>query len=143
MNNQRPKSVTAVLQQLKPQKYPKVDDEATIVLTYDGVQAIIQASWNWPYSRKDIEVYGEHGALFAANRNTLTQKSDRQKEDKIELEPLPAPINDPFVYLSAVVRGQINPQGDLSSVENNMIVVEILSAAIESSSSKKTIFLDK
>lgn len=143
MNNERPKSVTAILQQLKPAKYPNVDDEATIIVEYEGAQAIIQASWNWPYSRKDIEVYGVDAALFAASRNKLTQRKPREEEKDIELEPLSAPINDPFVYLSAVIRGEIDPAGDLSSLKNNMIVVEILSAAIESSKSKKTVFLKK
>lgn len=143
MNNERPISVTAILQQLKPDKYPNVDDEATIVVEYEGAQAIIQASWNWPYSRKDIEVYGEHAALFAANRNTLSQRVDNKEEEQVKLGPLSEPMNDPFAYLCAVIRGQIDPEGDLSSLENNMIVVEILSAAIESSRSKKTVFLEK
>jgi predicted dehydrogenase len=41
MGGETPKTVTAVLQQLKPEVYPKVDDEATIILTYDHAQAII------------------------------------------------------------------------------------------------------
>jgi predicted dehydrogenase len=48
MNGEAPTSVTAVTQQIKPDVYPLVDDEATIVLTYPKAQAIIQASWNWP-----------------------------------------------------------------------------------------------
>ena len=54
---QRPTAVTAVTQQIKPDVYPRVDDEATIVLTYPKAQAIIQASWNWPFDRKDMEIY--------------------------------------------------------------------------------------
>src|SRR6185312_1028000 len=61
MDGQRPQTVTAVTQQIKPDVYPKVDDEATIVLTYPHAQAILQASWNWPFDRKDIEVYGRTG----------------------------------------------------------------------------------
>ena len=59
MNGERPQTVTAVTQQIKPEIYPRVDDEATIVLTYPKTQAIIQASWNWPFDRKDMEVYGQ------------------------------------------------------------------------------------
>ncbi|MCX5634843.1 MAG: Gfo/Idh/MocA family oxidoreductase, partial [Planctomycetota bacterium] len=61
MDGQKPVSVTAVTQQIKPEVYPKVDDEATIVLTYPKAQGIIQASWNWPFERKDMEVYGQKG----------------------------------------------------------------------------------
>ena len=34
MDGQRPISVTATTQQIKPDIYPRVDDEATIILTY-------------------------------------------------------------------------------------------------------------
>ena len=48
MGGEAPLAVTAVTQQIKPSVYPKVDDEATIVVTYPRAQAILQASWNWP-----------------------------------------------------------------------------------------------
>ena len=64
MNGQKPIAVTAVTQTIKPHIYPKVDDEATIILTYPNAQAIIQASWNWPYSRKDMEIYGVSGLFL-------------------------------------------------------------------------------
>jgi hypothetical protein len=51
-----PLTVTAVTQQIKPEIYPRVDDEATIILTYLHAQGILQASWNWPFDRKDMEV---------------------------------------------------------------------------------------
>ena len=50
MKGERPTSVTAVTQQIKPDIYPKVDDEATIIVTYPKMQGVIQASWNWPIS---------------------------------------------------------------------------------------------
>src|SRR4051794_32933562 len=61
MDGRRPDTVTAITQNLKPEVYPRVDDEATIVLTYPKAQAIIQASWNWYFGRKDLEVYGQSG----------------------------------------------------------------------------------
>src|SRR5579863_8456086 len=62
MRGERPQTVTAVTQQIKPNIYPRVDDEATIILTYPKAQAILQASWNWPFDRKDMEVYGRTGS---------------------------------------------------------------------------------
>jgi predicted dehydrogenase len=59
MHGAEPVSVTAVTAQFKPEIYPKVDDEATIIVSYPKAQCIIQASWNWPFSRKDMEIYGE------------------------------------------------------------------------------------
>ena len=70
MDNQRPLAVTADhAAASSPQVYPRVDDEATILLEYPKAQGIIQASWNWPFSRKDFEVYGEHGYAIATGGN--------------------------------------------------------------------------
>lgn len=129
MHGERPISVSAVTQQLKPDKYPKVDDEATIILEYPGAQGIIQASWNWPVGRKDMEVYAAKGQVIA-DREGIRFKSDGITET-FNKSPAPQkPRHDPFAYLAAVVRMEISIQPtDLSSLENNIIVVEILEAA--------------
>ena len=61
MHGELPLTVSAVTLRIKPQIYPNVDDDSTIVLTYPHAQAIIQGSWNWPFSRKDMEIYGATG----------------------------------------------------------------------------------
>ncbi len=141
MNNQKPISVTAVMQQIKPSMYPNVDDEATIIVEYESAQAIIQASWNWPYSRKDIEVYGKKGSLIAPDRSTLTSKIDKNKAETIKLPPLQITQNDPFAYFASVINGTTDASQGLYSMENNMIVMEILTAAIKSAKERKTIFI--
>ena len=144
----RPLSVTAVTQQLQPYNNPKVDDEATIIITYDSSSAIIQASWNWPIGRKDMELYGLTGTLYADNRNTLririAEGYDGYKEEKLDLPEPPSPLNDPFALFKAVIRKELvlKPY-DLSSLENNLLVVEILDAARKSAKSGKTIRLSK
>lgn len=145
MDGQRPISVTAVTQQFKPHIYPKVDDEASIILTYPNCQAIIQASWNWTYGRKDTEVYGTKGALIANSKNKMSYvKADSPNEQMwIDLSPLPTERTNIFTYLSAVVKGNIKPGKDLSSFPVNEVVVEILSAARESARTGKTIYLSK
>ena len=95
-------------QQLQPKLYPKVDDEATIVLAYPAAQGIIQASWNWPFGRKDTYVYGERGYVYALDsRRVRTRRGDAEKET--EAPDLPAPEHDPFHYFAAVVRGERVP----------------------------------
>ena len=64
-------SVTAVTQHFKPEIYPKVDDEATIIVSYPKAQCIIQASWNWPFGRKDMEIYGVSGSIVSLDRNSM------------------------------------------------------------------------
>lgn len=128
---EKPTAVFAVTQQLKPHIYPKVDDEATIVMTYPGSQTIIQASWNWPYNRKDLEIYTQHGYIHCLNSNTISlMRSESEGATKIEAPAPVKPFDDPFSYFMAVVLGEIGVQAsDLSSLENNMIVMEILEAA--------------
>ena len=131
MQGQRPSSVFAVTQQIKPDVYPKVDDEATIVLTYPNAQGIIQASWNWPYDRKDMEIYGKTGQIFAPRQNVIKVRSGRNAEIEQSPKPLRRDEADPLSYLAAVTRKEIKPSG-LSSLEVNMVVTEILDAARES-----------
>ena len=63
--------VTATTQRFKPAIYPDVDDEATIVVEYPGAQGIAQASWNWPFGRKDLEVYAERAYAIATGGNSV------------------------------------------------------------------------
>ncbi len=140
MKGERPTAVFAVTQQVKPHVYPKVDDEATIVLTYPKAQAIIQASWNWPYSRKDIEVYGVNGYVIADRDGMRVRPSEKVKERYEKVPARVTPFHDPFAYLAAVVRGEVKMDNtDLSSLPNNMIVMEILEAAKQSAKEGKRI----
>lgn len=131
MKGQRPTSVFAVTQQIKPSIYPKVDDEATIILTYPNAQGIIQASWNWPYDRKDMEIYGQSGQLLIPRRDAIKLRSGSSAEKDETPSALQGPAADPLSNLAAVVRGQMKPSG-LSSLEVNMVVTEILDAARQS-----------
>ncbi len=49
MDGSRPESVMATTRSLKPETYPSVDDDATIVLTYPGAVGVVQASWAWTH----------------------------------------------------------------------------------------------
>jgi predicted dehydrogenase len=142
MKGERPVSVTAVTQQIKPDIYPKVDDDATIIVQYPKTQAILQASWNWPFSRKDMEVYGKTGYILADNRSEMRVRLQSEETAHLEiLDERPAPYDDPFAHLAAVIRGKITMQDyDLSTLENNMLVVEILEAAKQSAKTGKTVF---
>ena len=140
MDNQRPLTVTAITQQLKPQVYPRVDDEATIVLTYPHAQGIIQASWNWPAGRKDIDIYGASASVCTVGRDLVRLRVGDEPEKEMSSVPLDFPEDDPLSYLIAVVRGRLRPSG-LSSLENNLIVNEILEAARVSARTGRTISL--
>jgi predicted dehydrogenase len=141
MDNQRPVKVTALAQTEKPAIYARVDDEATILLEYPKAQGIVQASWNWPFGRKDFEVYGATGyAIATGGDNLRVRLPGDQAEESRPLAPLPPDERDSISYLVAVTRGRIKPAG-LSSLENNLVVTEILDAARESARTGRTVTL--
>jgi len=143
MHGARPLSVTAVTRQLKPDVYPNVDDDAIILVTYPKAEGIIQASWNWPYARKDLEIYGQTGAVFALDGSHLrVRRSEKEPDQDLVAPAPPAPYDDPFAYLAAVVRGT-SPEDVLSALPTNLIVVEILEAAKQSAREGKTVYLPK
>jgi predicted dehydrogenase len=141
MNGQRPLTVTAVTQQIKPEIYSRVDDEATIVLTYPKAQAIVQASWNWPFGRKDMEIYGQTGyAITVAANDIRVRGSGANAEQQIAAKPVPAPYDNSLSYLRAVVVDGVKEDA-LSSLETNVTVTEILDAARRSAATGKTVLL--
>lgn len=144
MKGQQPVSVTAVTQHFKPKVYPKVDDEATIIVTYTTAQCIIQASWNWPFGRKDMEVYGTTGYIIAANNTHMRLRAQPDSvEHAVQVNATDVPVyEDPFSYLADVIRKKIHvPENGLYSLPTNLTVMRILSAAKESADSGKTIYL--
>lgn len=140
MHGEKPTSVFAVTQHFKPDVYPKVEDEATIVVTYPKAQGIIQASWNWPYNRKDMDIYGTHGYVFIPQGNELQTMKNNGPEKQTTVAPLTGDQADPLSYLIAVTRKEIKPSG-LSSLKMNLTVMEILDAARESAKTGKRIYL--
>ena len=147
MNNEKPQAVTAITQQIKPDIYPQVDDEATILLRYPQMLGIIQASWNWPFSRKDMEVYGKSGYAICVDGTRMRvrlsgEEQEQEQEQELIAPGIQPPADDPFALLAAAVRGttKIRPT-DLSALENNLIVMEILEAAKQSAASGRTIEL--
>jgi predicted dehydrogenase len=146
MDGKKPNRVTAITQQQQPENNPKVDDEAIIILNYENSIAIIQASWNWPIGRKDMEIYGLKGVVYSDNRYDLrirmAEGYDGFTEEQIRLQERKVPYDDPFVFFAGIVNNEIQLQPyDLSSLENNMIVMEILDAAIKSANSNQSIEL--
>jgi predicted dehydrogenase len=140
MDNARPLAVTAITQQLQPDVYPRVDDEATILLEYPRAQGIIQASWNWPFNRKDFEVYGARGLAIATGGSGLRVAFPNEPEHAVVPDPRPPDERDSISHLLAVVRGTRKPNA-LSSLENNLIATEILEAARESARTRKRVIL--
>lgn len=144
MHGETPLTVTAVVNHDKPQIYPHVDDDATIVLQYPRAQAVIQGSWIWPFGRKDMEVYGATGYAITVAADKVRIRHEHDSEEQMTTAPsLPARERDSLAYLSAVLRGQIEPKGDLTALDTNVVVMQILDAARESAKSGRSVKLNK
>jgi glucose-fructose oxidoreductase len=144
MHGEAPLTVTAVANHDKPEIYPKVDDDATIVLQYPHAQTVIQASWNWPFSRKDMEVYGATGYAITVASDKMRIRYEHDAQEKLTTPPpLDPPQNDSLSYLAAVMHGKIVPKGDLSALDTNIVVMQILDAARESVRTGRTVHLSK
>jgi glucose-fructose oxidoreductase len=142
MHGESPESVTAVTQTDKPEIYPRVADEATITLRYPKTQAVLMASWNWPFGRKDMEVYGATGYFITVGPDKLRMRTKGQdQESGGTAPPLAAPNDGSLHYLAAVLNGSLQPDGDLTSLETNVVVMQILDAARQSAREGKTIKL--
>lgn len=144
MQGVNPISVSCTVQQIKPHKYPNVEDEATIILTYPSSQVIIQASWNWPYNIKDMEIYGNEGYIFCLNSLDMEILAKGNKKSvEIKAKPLPKSVNDPFALLQQVIQeGYRLPSFSPSSIENNIVVMQILEAAKISAKTGTTVLWD-
>ncbi len=142
MDGKAPIAVTAITRQLKKDIYPNVDDDATILLEYPEATGIVEASWNWPFSIKDMEVFGDIGYIQAVNPTKLRiRENERAPYHETTANSLPTNLSNHLDYLAAVLNQEIEPGQDLSSLENNLIVVKILEAAKESAKTGKRVTL--
>jgi predicted dehydrogenase len=144
MKGEAPQTVLCVTQQIKPEIYPKVDDEAIIILTYPKAQVIIQASWNWSVGRKEMEIHGTTGYVICQNGQDMTVRQDEAHGAvSHKAEALPNGIHDPFAFLVKVIREDyaIEPWG-VSSPENGKRVMQILDAAKYAAKTGRTVDWD-
>jgi scyllo-inositol 2-dehydrogenase (NADP+) len=133
----RPTSVFAYTLKLKTEQANAVDDDAVILLEYPDATAIIQASWDWPYSKGQVQVFGPKGSLLATDSAVLyrTAKTppdiDSPDGQPVTLRPLEHDASNPISYLVYCIRNNKPVENPLAP-ELNVGVVEILDAARES-----------
>ena len=137
-----PESVTAVTQTDKPALYPHVDDDATVILRYAGVQAVLMPSWDWTFARKDMEVYGTTGSMVTVGADDVLVRLKGESQAKQTVAPkLSHSESGSLAYLAAVLHGEVQDTGDLSALDTNVIVMQILDAARTSAETGTTVTL--
>lgn len=136
LGNRAPDSVTAHTSKFDPVNYPDCDDHAVIQLVYPDLQVTVVGSWHWPYSRKDVALYGENGAVVTTNDR---QYSVRTGGAPFAAHEAKAERRVPVRWFADVVRRGRDPVEDPSSLANNLIVMRILEAARRSAAEGRAI----
>jgi len=135
----RPIAVSAVTQSLQPKLYPRVEDEANLLIVYPEAVAVVEASWNWPRGQKELDIYGTDAELHLPDRDTLTLRQGAINR-VLSTQQAAAEPQTPLAHLVAVARGTQKPSS-LSALDTNLLVMEILEAAKESARSQRQVSL--
>ena len=115
-----------------------------LIIINVSAYCIIQASWNWPFSRKDIAAYGTKGYLITEDASRMRMRIDERSREQafVAEQELATEHADPFRYFAGVIRGSIVvPEYGLYSLKNNVLSVRILDAARRSAASGKTVYI--
>ncbi len=125
----RPESVYAQVNHLRPETFPKVEDNATLVLHYKNGVGIYEGSWDLPRGFQDLEVFGLKGSLYMQNGKVELRQGKETRD--LPLEPLPPERTEPISYMVSCMRGH-KPVEGLTALDINVQVVEIIDAAKQS-----------
>lgn len=145
MHGALPQTVTAVTSTNKPAIYAHVDDESTVVLQYLGAISMLEGSWNWPFSIKDMQIFGSTGlvqTVSGGHQDGLLVRLPKTREAQPQTAPaLSNTDDDSLHYLVHVLQTHSNPTGDATALDTNVKVVQILAAARESARTHRTVTL--
>lgn len=129
-----PKTVYARVNHLRPERFPKVEDNADLILGYEKGVGIFEGSWDLPRSYQDLEVFG-WGEDGKSGRVYMDHKGvDLERDNKIEhlpLTALDADAREPVAYMVSRIRER-KPIEGLTAVDINVQVIRIIDLAKES-----------
>jgi predicted dehydrogenase len=126
----RPETVYARVDNLQPERFPKVEDNAVLVLGYKDGVGIFEGSWDLPRSFQDLEIFGREGSLYMTRRS-LESRQGRRDVQEIEPAALSPEQSDPIRYMASRVKSGKAPD-NIVALDINVDVVEILEAAKQS-----------
>jgi predicted dehydrogenase len=130
-----PQTVYATALHLRPERFPKVEDEATLVLSYPNAVGIFEGSWDLPRSFQDLEVFGRPegktppGSLYMT-RGGIQMQVGREKS-ALKIDPLPPDQSEPVAYMVSRIESEKAIEG-LTGIEINVKVIRIIDLAKES-----------
>ncbi len=135
----RPDTVYAQVNHLRPETFPKVEDNASLVLSYKNGVGIFEGSWDLPRSFQDLEIFGLGGSAYMVN-GKLEVRKGREAAREVPLENLPPERAEPIAcMINAIKTGR--PLEGLVALDINVGVVEIIEAAKKSVASGQAVKL--
>lgn len=135
----RPESVYAQVNQLRPETFPKVEDNSSMILHYKNGVGIFEGSWDLPRSFQDLEVFGIKGSLYLT-RDAVELRSGRSAATRLDPAPLPPEQSEPIAFMVNAIRSK-KPIEGLTAIDINVGVAEIIEAAKMSVKSGKAVSL--
>ena len=129
-----PSTVYATVEHLRPERFPKVEDNATLVLGYPHAVGIFEGSWDLPRSFQDLEVFGRPdsnppGSLTMTHADV--ELSHGREKKKLDIDPLPADEAEPVSYMVSRIKAD-KPIEGLTAIDINVNVIHIIDWAKES-----------
>ena len=122
-----PAQVFAVTHQFQPERFPKVEDNAVMVLTYPDSVGVFESSWALPRGSRSLEVSGSDGS-FSLSRDSLAYRERRGEARELEASPLPEADRNPIRHvIDRLSRGR--PPGHITAIDINVDAVQVLEAA--------------
>jgi predicted dehydrogenase len=141
-----PTSVYATAQHLRPERFPKVEDSATLVFTYPHAAAMFEASWDLPRSFQDLEVFGlssdsgaaeqAPGSLYMTQAGVEWRKGKETKQ--LTVAALPEAESDPVAYMVSRIKAD-KPIEGLTAIDINVDVIHLIDLAKESIKTGRTV----
>ncbi|MCP5117781.1 MAG: Gfo/Idh/MocA family oxidoreductase, partial [bacterium] len=108
----KPEKVYAHVNQLRPETFPKVEDNSTLVLSYKKGVAVLEGSWDLPHSFQDLEIFGLKGSLTVTRNSVDLRQGRRGKPVPVRLDPLAAENAEPIAHMIHAIRNNA-PLGPL------------------------------
>ena len=145
MHGEAPLTVTAVVNHDKPDIYQQRGRRCHDRADVSARASRGQASWNWPFARKDMEVYGATGYAITVGADKLRLRHEHETRTADNCSSAGrAWKSDSLSYLAAVmIEDACCGLGDPSALDTNVVVMQILDAARESAKTGKTVKLTK
>ena len=134
----RPESVFATANHFRPERYPKVEDSAVLVLSYKDGVGLFEASWNFPRGMQDLEVFGRGGSIQTTGSTEVTMRKGTEPAVKLEVPPLGPEMTGATHYFVHCLETGKPVEGPVS-LDLNVGIIEVIEAARKSIETGKAV----